>query len=134
MPTEILYVEDNPGEIVLLQEAVRTLNESVQLVPASDGEAALNLLLSDSMRPCVIVLDLHMPGIDGIEVLKAVKSHPELKAVPTVVFAGRADRRQIEMTGYAPELFLSKPMDLDGYKGVAEKIIALCGAFACANH
>jgi chemotaxis family two-component system response regulator Rcp1 len=128
MPAEILYVEDNPGEVFLLREAVRKLNENVRLVSAGDGEVALTLLLSENVRPCVIVLDLDIPKIDGTEVLKAVKSHDELRVVPTVVFAEKAARRQIEMTGYAPDLFLSKPMDLDGYLIVAQKIIALCPA------
>jgi two-component system, chemotaxis family, response regulator Rcp1 len=126
MPAEILYVEDNPAEFVLLREAVRKLNEDVRLVSAGDGEVALALLLSEAVRPSVIVLDLDVPKIDGTEVLKAVKSHHELKVVPTVVFAEKAARRQIEMTGFAPDLFLSKPMDLDGYTAVAAKIIALC--------
>jgi len=126
MPAEILYVEDNPGEVVLLREAVRKLNENIRLVSAGDGEVALELLLSESMRPSVIVLDLNIPKVDGTEVLKAVKSHRELRVVPTVVFAEKAARRQIEMTGFTPDLFLTKPMDLDGYTIVAEKIIALC--------
>jgi len=128
MPAEILYVEDNPGEVFLLREAVRRLDENVQLVSAGDGEVALTLLLSENVRPSVIVLDLDIPKVDGTEVLKAVKSHHELKVVPTVVFAEKAARRQIEMTGYTPDLFLSKPMDLDGYMIVAQKIIALCAA------
>jgi len=128
MPAEILYVEDNPGEVFLLREAVRRLDENVRLVSAGDGEVALTLLLSENVRPSVIVLDLDIPKIDGTEVLKAVKSHHELKVVPTVVFAEKAARRQIEMTGYTPDLFLSKPMDLDGYMIVAQKIIALCAA------
>jgi len=127
MPAEIFYVEDNPGEVLLLREAVRKLNENVRLVSAGDGEAALELLLSENVRPSVIVLDLDIPRIDGTEVLKAVKSHPELKGVPTVVFAEKTARRQIEMTAYRPDLFLTKPMDLDGYTAVAEKIINLCG-------
>jgi chemotaxis family two-component system response regulator Rcp1 len=126
MRAEILYVEDNPAEFVLLREAVRKLNENVRLVSAGDGEVALALLMSEAVRPSVIVLDLDIPKIDGTEVLKAVKSHHELKAVPTVVFAEKAARRQIEMNGIAPDLFLTKPMDLDGYTVVAEKIIALC--------
>ena len=84
------------------------------------------LLLTENVRPSVIVLDLDIPKIDGAEVLKAVKSHHELRVVPTIVFAEKAARRQIEMTGFTPDLFLSKPMDLDGYAVVAEKIIALC--------
>jgi chemotaxis family two-component system response regulator Rcp1 len=126
MSAEILYVEDNPAEFVLLREAVRKLNENVRLVSAGDGEVALALLMSEAVRPSVIVLDLDIPKIDGTEVLKAVKSHHELKAVPTVVFAEKSARRQIEMNGIAPDLFLTKPMDLDGYTVVAEKIIALC--------
>jgi len=125
MPAEILYVEDNPGEVFLLREAVRKLNQDVRLVTASDGEAALALLLTESLRPSVIVLDLDIPKIDGTEVFKAVKSHPELRAVPTVVFAEKAARGKIHSTGFAPDLFLTKPMDLDGYMAVAEKIISL---------
>jgi CheY-like chemotaxis protein len=129
MPAEIFYVEDNPGEVYLLREAVRKLNETVRLVSAGDGAVALAHLLASTTRPSVIVLDLNIPGIGGTEVLKAVKSHRELMAVPTVVFAEKAARRQIEMAGYAPDLFLTKPMDLDGYAVVAKKIIALCSSF-----
>jgi len=128
MPAEILYVEDNPGEVFLLREAVRKLNENVRLVEACDGEVALALLLKESLRPAVIVLDLDIPKIHGADVFKAVKSHPELKSVPTVVFAEKAARRQIQLTGFAPDLFLTKPMDLDGYMDVAEKIISLCAS------
>jgi CheY-like chemotaxis protein len=126
MPAEILYVEDNPGEVFLLREAVRKLNENVRLVAAGDGEVALALLFEASLRPSVIVLDLDIPKIGGTEVFKAVKSHPELRAVPTVVFAAKAARGQIQLTGFAPDLFLTKPMDLDGYTAVAEQIISLC--------
>jgi CheY-like chemotaxis protein len=126
MQVEILYVEDNPGEVFLLREAVRKLNENVRLVTAGDGEVALALLLSDRVPPSVIVLDLDIPKVTGTEVFKAVKSHPDLMDVPTVVFAEKAARRQIEMTGFLPDLFLTKPMDLDGYTVVAKKIIALC--------
>lgn len=128
MPTEILYLEDNPGEVFLLREAVRKVNENVRLVSAGDGEVALALLLSASVKPSVIVLDLDVPRIDGNEVLKVVKSHHELRIVPTVVFAATAARRQIQLTGCVPDLFLTKPMDLDGYVAVAKKIISLCAS------
>jgi CheY-like chemotaxis protein len=129
MPREIFYAEDNPGEVLLLQEAFRQLNENVQLATACDGELALALLLSASVRPYAIVLDLDLPRIDGTEVLRAVKSHPELKAVPTVVLAEKADFKRIQRLGHAPDLFLSKPMDFDGYMVVAEKIFALCSLY-----
>jgi CheY-like chemotaxis protein len=126
MTTDIFYVEDNPGEVFLLREAVRKLNENVRLVSVGDGEVALAFLLSASVLPSVIVLDLNVPKVDGTEVFRTMKSHPGLSAVPTVVFAETSARKQIQMTGFAPDLFLTKPMDLDGYMAVAKKIIALC--------
>jgi CheY-like chemotaxis protein len=126
MLAEIFYVEDNPAEVFLLQDAVRKLNENFRVVPAKDGEIALALLRSASVLPCVIVLDVNVPKIDGTEVLMAVKSHPELRAIPTVVFADGAARKRIQLTKHNPDLFLSKPMDLEGYADVAEQIIALC--------
>src|SRR5580698_3440963 len=120
MPAEILYIEDNPAEVFLLREAVRKLNQDVRLITAGDGEVALALLFESSLRPSVIVMDLDVPRIDGTQVFKAVKAHPELRTVPTVVFAEKAARGKIHLTGFAPDLSLTKPMDLDGYAAVAE--------------
>jgi len=128
MQPEIFYVEDNAGEVFLLQDAVRKLSKNFRLVTAADGELALAILRAAKVPPCVIVLDLNLPKIDGTEVLKAVKSSPSLRDVPTVLFAETAVRKEIQMTAYCPDLFLRKPMDLDGYKDVAEQILALCGS------
>ncbi|SRR6266566_4663435 len=128
MLPDILYVEDNPAEVFLLAEAVRKVDPTLKLKSVSDGESALAFLSAATDQPCVIVLDLGLPKIDGAEVFKAVKSNPAFNAVPTIVFASPAARRKIETTGYAPDLFLTKPMDLDGYADIAAQIVALCTA------
>lgn len=123
---EILYVEDNPADVFLLSTAVKRIDSALVLTSVGDGQAAIEFLKAASGSPCVIVLDLGLPRVDGAEVLAAVKSNPELRSVPTVVFAGREGRRRIEKAGYLPELFLSKPMDLDGYVAIAKQIVELC--------
>jgi CheY-like chemotaxis protein len=127
-PAEIFYVEDNPGDVLLLREAIRDLNEGVRLVTADDGEQALAHLLSASVLPSVIVLDLNLPRVDGFQVLNAVKSHPKLREVATVVFAEKAARKEIELTGINADAFFTKPMDLSGYRAIAAKLLDLCQA------
>jgi two-component system response regulator len=128
MQLEILYVEDNPAEVFLLCAAVQKIDPGLVFTTVGDGEAAIEFLYRTKDRPCVIVIDLGLPKIDGVEVFRTVKSTPDFKHVPTVVFAEHEGRRKVERTGYLPDLFLTKPMDLDGYGKIAEQIVELCRA------
>jgi CheY-like chemotaxis protein len=130
MHLEILYVEDNPAEVYLLAAAIRKLDPGLVFTTVGDGEAAIEFLKKAKDHPCVIVLDLGLPKVDGIEVLKAVKCNPELEHVPTIILAEKHGRARVELTGYTPDLFLSKPMDLDGYTKFAEHIVELCNTNA----
>jgi len=123
---EILYVEDNPADVFLISTAIKKIDSDLILTSVGDGEAALEFLKKSSGQPCVILLDLGLPRVDGTEVFRALKSDPKLRDVPTVVFAEREGRRRVESTGHVPDLFLSKPMDLDGYVTIAKQIVDLC--------
>ena len=123
---EILYVEDNPADVFLISNAIRKIDAELILTSVGDGEAALEFLHKTRARPCVILLDLGLPRVDGTEVFRALKSDPKLRDVPTVIFAERDGRRRVENTGHVPDLFLSKPMDLDGYVAIAKQIVELC--------
>ena len=127
MQPEILYVEDNPADVFLLREAMSKLDRNLNMISVGDGEAAISFLNEAEVPPSVIVLDLGLPILDGTEVLRVVKSTPEFSAVPTVVFADNAARRRLENDGHAPDLFLVKPGDLEGYTTIATQILALCG-------
>ena len=130
---EILYVEDNPADVYLLSTAIKRINSALVMTSVGDGEKALEFLRKASGCPCVIVLDLGLPRIDGVEVLKAVKSNPDFRDCPTVVFAESDGKARIERSGHIPELILSKPMDLEGYVGVAKQIIDLCESSAALS-
>jgi CheY-like chemotaxis protein len=131
---EILYVEDNPADVFLLSTAIKRINSALVMTSVGDGEKALEYLRQASGRPCVIVLDLGLPRVDGVEVLKAVKSNEDFRDCPTVVFAERDGRTRIEKSGHTPELILSKPMDLDGYVNIAKQIIDLCESSAAFSN
>ena len=89
-PFEILLIEDNPGDVRLLQEAMRETNSRHHLRIAWDGEEAMAYLrqkgaYSSGARPDLIVLDLNLPKKDGREVLQEIKTDPSLRRIPVVV-------------------------------------------------
>ena len=94
MPRTVLLIEDNPEDVKLVNDAVARIAPEVRLVVARDGLGALELMRryasgqQDSLA--LIILDLHIPNLHGIEVLRQFKSSPFTQFVPVVVFSGTA--------------------------------------------
>lgn len=85
---EVLLVEDNPGDVRLIQEAMK--DRGVCLHAVRDGEQALRFLnreggFADMPRPDLILLDLNLPRLSGREVLAALKAHPAYRCIPVIV-------------------------------------------------
>lgn len=97
-PVEILLVEDNRGDVVLMSRAFREANIGCTIVSATDAEKALAILrkegeFANSATPDIILLDLNLPGMNGHEFLKIIKSDDKLQRIPVVVLSSsRADR------------------------------------------
>ena len=99
---DILFVEDNPRDAELALKALAGMTNSVEVV--RDGQAALDFLFCQgefarrqpSPRPQLILLDLGLPKIDGLEVLRRVKSDPRTATIPVVVLTGSARDRDIQ--------------------------------------
>src|SRR5258708_36087908 len=88
---EMLLVEDNPGDVRLVREALREGQMPCHLSVAKDGMEATDFLWrrgthTDAPRPDLILLDLNLPGKNGRQVLKEFKSDPELCRIPVAVF------------------------------------------------
>jgi chemotaxis family two-component system response regulator Rcp1 len=116
---EILLVEDNPGDIRLIQEAFKEGGFSSHLSIARDGEQALAYLrkegaYSKSPRPSFILLDLNLPRKDGREVLAEIKKDKGLRQIPVVILSTstRDDdiRRAYDLHA---NCYIAKPLDLD---------------------
>jgi two-component system response regulator len=88
MPFEILLVDDNAGDVRLLQEAFREVDDSLHVHVASDGVEAVAFLEQEgdhagAPRPDIILLDLNMPKMDGREVLARIKGDDRFRQIPT---------------------------------------------------
>jgi two-component system, chemotaxis family, response regulator Rcp1 len=116
---EVLLVEDNPGDIRLLQEAFKEGEATSHLNITRDGEQAMAYLrqegdYSKSPRPAFILLDLNLPRKDGREVLEEIKRDENLRRIPVVILSTSTN---IEDVRHAYDLhancYVPKPFDID---------------------
>lgn len=121
---EILLVEDNPNDAELAIRAMRKNNIANKVVHVMDGEEALDFIFATGSftdrnlenNPKVILLDLKLPKIDGLEVLKAVKSDERTKSIPVVVLTSSKEENDI-IKSYALGVnsYIVKPVDFDNF-------------------
>ena len=117
-PLHILVVEDNPGDVRLINEA---LKEGVitghQVSWATDGAEALKILLQGSGgSPDLILLDLNLPGMDGRELLKEIKATPKLRRVPVIVLSSsKADDDILRTYELNANAYVTKPVQVDDF-------------------
>jgi two-component system, response regulator len=101
--TDILLVEDNPLEVELTLRPLRELGQSHQIEVARDGEEALDFLFgrgafrvrSGAPPPRLILLDLKLPKLDGLEVLRAIRTNTRTSATPVVILTSSDDPREL---------------------------------------
>ena len=108
MPFTILVVDDDPVIQKLL--SVNFEMEGYRVVTASDGEEALDRVLSEA--PAVVVLDVMMPMVDGIEVLRRIRANPGMGSTPVLLLSAKAQAKDIE-DGMAAgaDAYLTKPFE-----------------------
>ena len=112
--SQILLVEDNPGDIDLVKEALGQFETPPQLKVVSNGGAALEILRE--FLPDMILLDLNIPGIDGREVLSAVKQDDRMRHIPVVVLtSSSAERDLIYAYQCHANCFITKPGDVEEF-------------------
>ena len=118
MPIEVLLVEDNEGDARLLRETLLVANPGVRLHVVGDGDEAMAFLTYqepylNAPRPDVILLDLNLPKISGLEVLARVKQNPWLKTIPLIVLTTSQSKQDI-VSSYRllASCYLTKPAQL----------------------
>ena len=128
---EILLVEDNPNDAELAIRALKKSNLANKLVWVKDGAEALDFVFATGSYaernvengPKVILLDLRLPKVDGMEVLRRVKGDERTKSIPVVVLtSSKEDRDVIESYKLGVNSFISKPVEFDAFAKVVSEL------------
>jgi len=126
--TRILLVEDNPDDVELTLKAFEKHNLANEIVVARDGEEALDILFQrdeerTGLRPDLILLDLKLPKVDGLEVLRQVKNDSRTKVIPIVILTSSKEENDI-INGYqlGVNSYLRKPVNFEKFTEVVMQI------------
>ena len=127
-PANFLLVEDNPGDVRLTQEALKSHKVQNNLHVVTDGEEAMAFLrkqgkYKDAPRPDIILLDLNLPKKDGREVLAEIKSDQNLKTIPVVIISSsEAEQDIIKSYDLNANCYVTKPVNFDQFIKVVQSI------------
>ena len=119
---DILLVEDNPNDAELTQRALKKTDLAARVQIARDGAEALEYLFSSRPKPRVIFLDLKLPKIDGVEVLRRLRSEENTRSIPVVVLTSSQEERDItECYKLGVNSYVVKPVEFDKfYRAVSD--------------
>lgn len=125
-PVDILLVEDNPGDVRLTQEAFTEARINNDLHVVNDGESALAFVeqrgeYADAPRPDLVLLDLNLPKVDGLDVLERIKGDEVLRRIPVVVLTS-SDAEEDVVRSYEQHTnaYLTKPIDPEEFVEVIQ--------------
>lgn len=128
---EILLVEDNPSDAELTLRALKKNNLANKVFHVADGEEALNFIYCRGLYlermiddiPRVILLDLKLPKVDGLEVLKILKSDPLTREIPIVVLTSSTEERDIvETYRLGANSYIVKPVNFDRFSAAVKEL------------
>jgi len=122
---QILYVEDSPEDARLLEIALKDSRLPYCLSLVTDGETALAFCREKPFIPDVFAIDLGLPKIDGLTVLRALKADSELQNVPTLVFVEPGTPNFQKAVELRADICLAKPMAFHEYTALTERITRL---------
>ena len=120
-PVDVLLVEDDPGDILMTREAFELYKIHNTLHVVTDGEQALQFVrragpFADAPRPGLILLDVNLPRVGGLEVLAELKQDPELVVIPVVMLTtSQAEEDILRSYKLHANAYVSKPVDFEHF-------------------
>ncbi len=127
----ILLVEDNPDDEALTLRAFRKSNIVNQIIVARDGVEALDYLFSTGMHqdrdedlsPQIILLDLNLPKVNGLEVLQKIRTHEKTRLIPVIILTSSNEERDIvESYGLGANSYIRKPVDFEQFVNAVQQL------------
>ena len=130
-PLEILLVEDNPHDAELTIRALKKHHLANHLVHVSDGQAALDFIFGTGAyegrdvhhQPKVVLLDLKLPKVDGVEILRRIRADERTKLLPVVILtSSHEDRDMLESYRLGANSYTVKPVEFEGFSEAVGKL------------
>ncbi len=125
LPT-ILIVDDDEGHAILIRENLEAAGLSNRIRHFRDGQAVLDFFFKDPLRvneTFLVLLDIRMPKIDGIEVLRRIKAHPELRKLPVIMLTTTDDSREVlRCHELGCNVYMQKPVDYDRFSEAIRRL------------
>lgn len=119
----ILLVEDNPDDERLTLRALRQGNLANTIVVARNGEEALRQVFSLTPLPCVVLLDLKLPKVDGLQVLQQIRASDRTRLLPVVILTSSSeDRDIIESYSLGANSYVRKPVNIDEFSEAVRQL------------
>jgi chemotaxis family two-component system response regulator Rcp1 len=128
LPIRILLVEDNPADIRLMTETFRERKVMNEIYVVEDGAEAMAFLRREgkyatSWRPDLVLLDLSLPGKNGLEILAEIKQDADLKRIPVIIItSSQAEKDILQAYNNSVNCYLTKPVDLEQFINVVRSV------------
>ena len=128
---DILLVEDNPQDLALAQRALHKANLAYRIQIARDGAEALEFIFCEGAHaarkiedaPKVILLDLKLPKVEGLEVLRRIKGDPRTKSIPVVVLTSSKEQRDVvESYQLGVNSYIVKPVNFESFVAAMQQV------------
>ena len=120
----ILLIEDDAIEVMKFNRVLKTLNLNHRIIEANNGEAALDILKVKEITPDIIILDLNMPKLNGIEFLTILKNDGVLKYIPSIILSTSSNHKDmLECYKLGVAGYILKPLKYDDYVDRITKLL-----------
>ncbi|WEK05425.1 MAG: response regulator [Candidatus Devosia phytovorans] len=129
-PVTIIMIEDDEGHARLIEKNIRRAGVANQIVPFTNGTAALEYLMGpdgtgavNKGRQLLVLLDLNLPDMTGVDILEKVKGNDHTKRSPVVVLTTTDDQREIQRCyDLGANVYITKPVDYDGFANAIRQL------------
>ena len=125
----IFYAEDDLDDLFIVKQAFEIYDGTIHIVHANNGLEALemlNALHNDNTLPCLILLDINMPGMDGRETLIKIKQHEGLHKIPAAMFSTSSSAHDREFAAKWNARFFTKPLVYSEMEKMVDTFVSIC--------
>jgi CheY-like chemotaxis protein len=129
-PVSIIMIEDDAGHARLIERNIRRAGVNNEIIPFTNGTDALNFLFGEdgsgetsSNRHLLVLLDLNLPDMTGVDILQKIKSNPHTKRSPVVVLTTTDDQREIQRCyDLGCNVYITKPVNYEGFASAIRQL------------